>query len=229
MTFHRALGFVDRAGLTDDSPLRVVMASEGRMADKIDLRMTGADLGRFRGNPVLGYGHSYWGRTNLPIGRVDPESLMIADRQLSGEIQFDQGDEFAREVERKMRAGYLNAVSIGFDVTQWESAEDNYWRGGVATKWELSELSVVPVPMDSSALVTSGRTGIGEDDDVLPAVLRFLGEELTRRGLLPLPNLGEALRPPTDDNPPPSAPGVSETARQALVGPLEAFTKESHA
>jgi HK97 family phage prohead protease len=199
MTFHRALGFVDRASLTDDSPLRVVMASEGRMADKIDLRMTGADLGRFRGNPVLGYGHSYWGRTNLPIGRVDPESLMIADRQLSGEIQFDQGDEFAREVERKMRAGYLNAVSIGFDVTQWESAEDNYWRGGVATKWELSELSVVPVPMDSNALVTSGRQA-GEDDDVLPAVLRFLGEELTRRGLLPLPHLGEALRPPVSDN-----------------------------
>jgi HK97 family phage prohead protease len=216
MTFHRALGFVDRASLTDDSPLRVVMASEGRMADKIDLRMTGADLGRFRGNPVLGYGHSYWGRTNLPIGRVDPESLMIADRQLSGEIQFDKGDEFAREVERKMRAGYLNAVSIGFDVTQWESAEDNYWRGGVATKWELSELSVVPVPMDSSALVTSGRQA-GEDDDVLPAVLRFLGEELTRRGLLPLPHLGEALRPPTNDIPEPQAPEINPDAARSLL------------
>jgi HK97 family phage prohead protease len=216
MTFHRALGFVDRASLTDDSPLRVVMASEGRMADKIDLRMTGADLGRFRGNPVLGYGHSYWGRTNLPIGRVDPESLMIADRQLSGEIQFDQGDEFAREVERKMRAGYLNAVSIGFDVTQWESAEDNYWRGGVATKWELSELSVVPVPMDSNALVTSGRQA-GEDDDVLPAVLRFLGEELTRRGLLPLPHLGEALRPPTNDIPEPQAPEINPDAARSLL------------
>jgi HK97 family phage prohead protease len=175
MTFHRALGFVDRASLTDDSPLRVVMASEGRMADKIDLRMSGADLGRFRGNPVLGYGHSYYGRTNLPIGRVDPESLTIADRQLSGEIQFDQGDEFAREVERKMRAGYLNAVSIGFDVTQWESAEDNYWRGGVASKWELSELSVVPVPMDSKALVTSGR-GFDPMDPTLVDALSKLSE-----------------------------------------------------
>jgi HK97 family phage prohead protease len=228
MTFHRALGFVDRASLTDDSPLRVVMASEGRMADKIDLRMTGADLGRFRGNPVLGYGHSYWGRTNLPIGRVDPESLMIADRQLSGEIQFDQGDEFAREVERKMRAGYLNAVSIGFDVTQWESAEDNYWRGGVATKWELSELSVVPVPMDSNALVTSGRQA-GEDDDVLPAVLRFLGEELTRRGVLPLPHLGEALRPPTEDTPPSPAERITTDKRDALVGNLQIEFKERHA
>jgi HK97 family phage prohead protease len=229
MTFHRALGFVDRSALTDDSPLRVVMASEGRMADKIDLRMSGADLARFRGNPVLGYGHSYWGRTNLPIGRVDPDTLMIADRQLSGEIQFDQGDEFAREVERKMRAGYLNAVSIGFDVTQWESAEDSYWRGGVATKWELSELSVVPVPMDASALVTSGRSAPGEDDDILPAVLRYLGEELTRRGLLPLPNLGEALHSPTEDTPQPSAQRVTTGERDSFVGNIRIEIKERHA
>lgn len=221
MTIHRALGFVDRSVLSDDSPLRVVMASEGRQADKIDLRMSGADLARFRGNPVLGYGHSYWGRTNLPIGRVKPETLLIADRQLSGDLEFDQEDPFAREVERKMRAGYINAVSIGFDVTQWESAEDSYWRGGVATKWELSELSVVPVPMDASALVTSGRQyGDGEDDDVLPAVLRFLGEELTRRGLLPLPHLGEALRPPANDTPPPPAPGVPADAARSLLAAL---------
>lgn len=231
MTFHRALGYVDRAGLTDDSPLRVVMASEGRMADKIDLRMSGADLARFRGNPVLGYGHSYWGRTNLPIGRVNPESLTIEGPQLSGALEFDQGDEFAREVERKMRAGFLNAVSIGFDVTQWESAEDSYWRGGVATKWELSELSVVPVPMDASALVTSGRALDDEDENLMPAVLRLLEEGLIRRGLLPVPHLGEAFRhpePTQDDVSKPPAAGVPEDSARGL---LDAFTttKESHA
>lgn len=240
MTIHRALGFVDRSVLTDDSPLRVVMASEGRQADKIDLRMSGADLARFRGNPVLGYGHSYWGRTNLPIGRVKPDTLLIADRQLSGDLEFDQEDPFAREVERKMRAGYINAVSIGFDVTQWESAEDSYWRGGVATKWELSELSVVPVPMDANALVTSGRsldvtdpalihqlTQLSDADfDKLRARMRLLrqmlgddavtsGEEftdLTRRML------------PVNDTPAPPAPEVDPQAARSL---LAAFaTKE---
>lgn len=225
MTIHRALGFVDRSVLTADSPLRVVMASEGRQADGIDLRMSGADLSRYRANPVLGYGHSYYGRTNLPIGRVDTQSIEVSGSQLAGDLDFDQGDDFAREIERKMRGGYINAVSIGFDVRQWESSDQNYWKGGVATKWELSELSVVPVGMDAKALVTSGRQA-GEDDDVLPAVLRFLGEELARRGLLPLPHLGEALRPPTNDTPPPSAPGVSEDAARSL---LAAFTKESHA
>ena len=33
MTFYRALGYVDRSLAADDKPLRVVMASEGRMAD----------------------------------------------------------------------------------------------------------------------------------------------------------------------------------------------------
>lgn len=230
MTIHRALGFVDRSALTDDSPLRVVMASEGRQADGIDLRMSGARLERYRGNPVLGYGHSYWGRSNLPIGRTSPESLAVDGAQLFGDLDFDQDDPFAVEVERKLRAGYLNAVSIGFDVTEWESENDNYWRGGVATQWELTELSVVPVPMDASALVTSGRAA-GEDDDVMPAVLRFLAEELTRRGLLPLPHLGEAFRPPADkpatDPEPPPAGVPTDTAR----GLLDAFTitKESHA
>lgn len=214
MTFHRALGFVDRASLTDDTPLRVVMASEGRMADKIDLRMAGADLGRFRGNPVLGYGHSYWGRTNLPIGRVDPDSLTIADKQLSGEIHFDQGDEFAREVERKMRAGFLNAVSIGFDVTQWESAEDNYWRGGVASKWELSELSVVPVPMDSSALVTSGRTA-PDDDEIADLVRRI--EEALRRGRGPLVLPQDMKADPITDTPEPKAPEITPDAARSLL------------
>jgi HK97 family phage prohead protease len=231
MTIHRALGFVDRSILTDDSPLRVVMASEGRMADKIDLRMSGADLRRFRGNPVLGYGHSYWGRTNLPIGRVNPESLTIDGTQLSGELEFDEQDEFALLVERKLRGGYLNAVSIGFEVLQWESAEDNYWRGGVATKWELTELSVVPVPMDASALVTSGR---GLADPELIGALRGFSEEEFARLIVRLQAVqnvaagrGPFVEPFQGDLEPPAGGVPTDTAR----GLLEAFTitKESHA
>lgn len=212
MTIHRALGFVDRAALTEDSPLRVVMASEGRQADGIDLRMSGADLARFRANPVLGYGHSYYGRANLPIGRVDPGTLTIDGTQLSGAIEFDQGDEFAVEVERKMRAGYLNAVSIGFDVLQWESADDNYWRGGVATKWELAELSVVPVPMDAAALVTAGRSI--SDDEMAELVRRFT--EAVRSGRGPT-LLFEPRVTPVQDDPEPQAQEITTDAARDLL------------
>jgi hypothetical protein len=52
----------------------------------------------------------------------------------------------------------LNAVSIGFDVTEWEGGKGDYRYGGVATRWALHEISVVPVPMDAQAVVASGRS-----------------------------------------------------------------------
>jgi HK97 family phage prohead protease len=230
MTFHRALGYVDRASMAADQPLRVVMASEGRMADGIDLRMSGAQLERYRGNPVLGYGHSYWGRANLPIGRVAPDSLAVAGAQLSGSLEFDQGDPFAVEVERKMRAGYLNAVSIGFDVTEWENEADSYWRGGVATGWELTELSVVPVPMDASALVTAGR-GLDPTDPALIRELTSLSsadfDKFRARFLALAGTAADRLVLPETPEP----PGGSGVPQDSARGLLEAFTitKESHA
>lgn len=219
MTIHRAYGHVDRAALREGAPLRVVMASEGRQADGIDLRMSGAQLDRFRGNPVLGYGHSYWGRANLPIGRVVPDSISIDGDRISGDLEFDAADEFARVVERKMRDGYLNAVSIGFEVLEWESENDNYWRGGVATKWELSELSVVPVPMDASALVTSGRSAL--DDPALVDVISRCTDQEFDRLLARLRTLAGALTPTTPDRertlPPPPAVGINQDAARDLL------------
>lgn len=221
MTIHRAYGHVDRASVRDGIPMRVVMCSEGLQKDKIDLRMSGASLARFRGNPVLGYGHSYWGRGNQPIGRVIPETIAVDGTRLVGELEFDQGDDFARETERKMRAGYLNAVSIGFDVEQWESAEHNYWKGGVATKWELSELSVVPVPMDAAALVTSGRSLT--DPDLLGALNGLSAEEFA--GLIvrlqAVQNVaagrGPFVEPIPDDVPEPDPAGINADAARNLL------------
>ncbi|WP_435111882.1 HK97 family phage prohead protease [Nocardiopsis synnemataformans] len=139
----------------EGKPLRFVAATEGRKGDGIDLRMSGARLERFRANPVIGYNHSYWGRQSLPIGRAP--TVETDGNRLMMDIEFDPDDEFAMEVERKYRGGFLNAVSIGFDVNEWENEADNYWRGGVATDWELLETSAVPIPMDASAVVESGR------------------------------------------------------------------------
>jgi HK97 family phage prohead protease len=220
MTMARAFGHVDRTSLQAGSPLRVVMASEGRQGDGIDLRMAGARLERFRGNPILGYGHSYWGRTNLPIGRVAPDSVTVDGTQLSGDLQFDPSDEFAQVVERKLRDGYLNAVSIGFEVTKWENEADSYWRGGVATEWELAELSVVPVPMDAAALVTGGR-GLA-DPDLIAAVRGCAPDEfdeLLRR----LRTLGEVLQPPAnaEEHLPPPAAGIDNNAARDFLAALK--------
>ena len=152
---HYQRAYVDRDSASDGGPIRFIAATEGRKGDGIDLRMSGARLDRFIANPIFGYGHRYYSRQDLPIGRatrteIDGARLLI-------DVEFDQGDEFAREVERKYRDGFMNAVSIGFDVAEWEGGKGSYWAGGVAVAWELTELSAVPVPMDGLAVVESGR------------------------------------------------------------------------
>lgn len=138
-----SFGLVERKA---SKPLRIVAANEGRLADGIDLRMERADLTRYLANPIIGYGHDYWGRDQLPIGRA--AATVIDGAQLLIEPEFDQDDEFAVAVERKLRAGYLNAVSIGFDVHDVDEL-------GVPGRWEMFETSVVPIPMDAAALVAA--------------------------------------------------------------------------
>lgn len=219
MTFYRALGYVDRSVMADDKPLRVVMASEGRKADGIDLRMAGARLERYRANPVLGYGHAYWGRDNLPIGRVDASSIAVEGTQLAGDLEYDQGDEFARKVERKMRDGFLSAVSIGFDVIRWEDPKSSYWTGGVAVEWELTELSVVPIGMDAKALVTAGRAHGMPHGGLLRALVDEFGLDVIVAACRRLDgNTEEPAEVPAD--PAPAVTGINQDAARGLLAAL---------
>ncbi|MFF9146330.1 hypothetical protein ACF1BN_15865 [Streptomyces sp. NPDC014861] len=175
---HYARGYVQRADGDDEAgkPLSIIAATEGRKGDGLNLTMAGARLERFESNPVVGYGHSYWGRDGLPIGRSD--KTWIDGDQLRMDLTFDQDDDFAVKVERKYRGGYLNAFSIGFDV--WNIGDD-----GVPEGWELFEVSAVPLPMDPNAIVESGRSALdlargldvrGTPDEVAQAVLSQLAE-----------------------------------------------------
>ncbi len=225
-TIHRMLGYVDRSSARAvDAPLRVVMATEGRKADGVDLRMSGARLERFRSNPVLGYGHSYWGRENLPIGRVEPDTIEVVGTTMAGELGFDPEDDFAVKIERKMRGGYVNAVSVGFQVLEWEGGKGDAWRGGVATSWELTELSVVPIGMDDKALVTAGRSLLGNPGDaMLQRLVAEFGAERVFAALFGNAPAPERPAPPVQDPTPAAPAGVPTDAARAL---LAAFAKES--
>lgn len=177
---HYLRGYVARAEDGDDGaagkPLSIIAATEGRKGDGLNLTMKGAELGRFQSNPVVGYGHSYWGRDGLPIGRSD--KTWIDGERLLMDITFDQDDEFAVKVERKYRARMMNAFSIGFDV--W-----NIDDSGTPEGWELFEVSAVPLPMDPNAVVESGRSALdlvrgldvrGTPDEFAQAVMSKLAE-----------------------------------------------------
>lgn len=145
-------GYVVRAEGDDDAegkPLRIVAATAGKKADGLNLTMDNLDLDRFQANPVVGYGHMYWGRNSLPIGRAD--KTWVDDEKLMMDVSFDDDDEFARTVERKYRNRIMNAFSIGFSIDDLDEET------GTPGSWELFEVSAVPLPMDPAAVVESGR------------------------------------------------------------------------
>ncbi len=163
-------GYVQRAEGEDgekDGPLRIIAATEGVKGDGLNLTMDTADLKRFKANPIVGYGHSFWGRENLPIGRS--LKTWTEDKQLMMDIEFDQDDDFARTVDRKYRSGIMNTFSIGFDA--WNIGDDGKPEG-----WELFEVSAVPLPMDPDAVVEDGR------DETLALVRALAGVTDARAG-----------------------------------------------
>lgn len=187
-------GYVERdADMPDEGPIPFVLATEGRKADGLDLQMAGADLERFLANPLLGYGHNYWGRDSLPIGRVDDPR--VDGKALRGALVFDQDDEFAVKVERKIRGGFLNAVSVGFDA--YDINED-----GVPDRWTLFEVSVVPLPMDPDAVAEGRELARAEAGALGPVLERLAAIEQLLRGTQP---------------PAPPAVTVDTTVRSAVL------------
>ncbi len=207
MAYHRAFMVRDSAA-DPDAPLRFVGATEGEKGDGIALRMDGARLDRYRANPVFGYGHRYYGRDSLPIGR-SVKTEVDDKKRLMFDIEFDREDDFAVKVEGKYRRRFLNAVSIGFGVIEWEDPKtQDYWRGGVAVDWELYELSSVPLPMDADAVVESGRAGgLAVDDELLQSV-RGLLDRLDAGSINALRQLlDRAGAGPAGERTPPPPPG----------------------
>lgn len=96
------------------------------------------------GMPVL-YGHDYEG---LPIGKglsfKKFKNKMTARFELAVNIY-----PFAATVAEMIKGGFLNAVSIGGMVKQW--SEDYL----TIEEMEMVEFSVVPVPANADAIITS--------------------------------------------------------------------------
>lgn len=123
------------------------------------LRMKGADLKRFRSNPVILNTHSRWDVRDI-VGRA--AELKVDGKQLLTKVQFSEATEIGRTSFALVQEGTLRALSIGYRVKKGRYLEENEVDGEgedevrgpcyVAQKWELLEISVVPVPADPGAL-----------------------------------------------------------------------------
>ena len=107
---------------------------------RIDL--AGLMLERFSGNPVMLYMHD----SNQLIGQW--ENLKVENNKLIADPDFDLEDESAKKIAGKVDRGYLKGASLGIVVLEMKEVDGEY----VATKSELIEASIVPVPSDAGAI-----------------------------------------------------------------------------
>lgn len=130
-------GYIVRADAS--KPITFLASSPEPARDGMSIEVDAWDTRNYMRNPVVLFGHAY---DSLPIGRTvkltKERSGLIAD------IEFDQGDQNAKNIEGKIRRGYLNSVSVGFNIVERT--------GDRVTKAELLEISVVPIPADTNAV-----------------------------------------------------------------------------
>lgn len=128
-------------------------ASEDRMGDVI--RQDGWDLKAYKKNPVVLFGHDH----SKPIGKA--HNIRVKDGALTADFEFASAevDEFAAKIGRMVKAGYLNAVSVGFQPLEVKPRKNG---GYEFLKSELLEISVVSVPANSEALAFAKSLGIDQ-------------------------------------------------------------------
>ena len=106
----------------------------------------GCDSAAFERNPIVLWNHSKDGEPDDVLGRV--VEIVKTAAAVEVVVEFDSHAK-AQEVLRKVRAGFLRAVSVGFIPQQDRKNAD----GTIdVLKWELCELSIVPVPSCRQAL-----------------------------------------------------------------------------
>ncbi len=180
-----------------DGAKEFVASTSGVKRDGLILDMRGGMLDDYLANPVVLWAHDYTGN-RLPIGKTT--RLKPLAKELRATILFDLADPFAAEISRKYDEGYLNAVSIG-----WIDREVNADRTTV-TKWELLDISAVPVPGDPDALLRREYAMIRslvEEKDQPPNLVEYLsdeevetaeeGEKVTVRGTIELSGDGPVV------------------------------------
>lgn len=139
----------------------------------------GVNVERFLKNPVMLWGHvraNGWDGAMaklLPIGRW--ENVKLENQQWKADAWIDTGDDFGRDILRKVKAGIINATSIGFRALAYSDAPEDKIKGqsGVTiTKAELREVSLVDIPSNPNTVAVkslfqkTAEDSEGETDQV---------------------------------------------------------------
>lgn len=131
------------------------------------------DLASYKRNPVILLNHN---ANALPIGKG---SVDVVDGALQVDVTFDMDDPIGAEVARKTKAGFMSAVSVGFNpivsTPRSQLPKDHAAYGTKGTyfeKAELLEVSVVTIPANGDAV--SVRNFLAQDRAVKVSQLKHI-------------------------------------------------------
>lgn len=135
---------------------------------------SGANLEEFRKNPVLFLNHKDW---ELPIGRW--ENIRIKGTRILADAVFDENDEEAIKVMKKVETDFVRMASVGAWPPEEVSDAPELKLPGqtmpTVTRWTVREASVVTIGANHNALVMYDRqTGKQIDLTDATSVVRLM-------------------------------------------------------
>ena len=136
----------------------VITSTSDAVRDGIELMTDGIDTGNYEKNPVVLWMHD---NRSIPVARAT-NIYRNNDDQVVADFEWNDNDDFARQVRDAWRDGFLNATSVSFMVHEWTYNEDT--DAVRAIRSELLEFSIVTVPADPGALATV-RSAFGIQGD----------------------------------------------------------------
>jgi len=152
-------------------------SSPDRYGDVIDQK--GWNTTNYKKNPVVLLNHD---SSQLPIGRGN---VHIRNDQLVIDVEFDDEDPRAQEVERKAKKGFMNAVSVGFRPLESKSRSElprdsKYYgtRGMYYSKAELLEVSIVTIPANGEATMLEQKFYNAMKEEILSEVRSVIQSNL---------------------------------------------------
>jgi len=152
-------------------------ATPDRYGDIIDQK--GWILENYKNNPVVLLNHD---SNQLPIGKGN---VYIRNDKLTIDVEFDSEDPRAKEVERKVKAGFMNAVSVGFRPLESKSrselpTDNKYYgqRGMYYSKAELLEVSIVTIPANGEATMLEQKFYNAMKEEILKEVKAAIQDNL---------------------------------------------------
>jgi HK97 family phage prohead protease len=156
-------------------------ASDGdfdRYSDRLSVKGWRTDAYNANGVVLFNHddgAHAAWtgAAPALPIGKgrvyTENNALMI-------DIEFDDDDDFAKRVERKVAKGILNAVSVRYLMLPGQYRVNE--RGGFdCDAQELLEVSIVTIPGNARAV----RSKALEDEELVERIATRVAERLGNR------------------------------------------------